>query len=229
MQRLDAKASEAELRSYLGGFAFQGDMATTAVAPFSGGEKARLVLALIVYQKPNLLLLDEPTNHLDLEMRLALTTALQEFVGAMIVVSHDRHLLRSVADTLLLVADGKLQPFDGDLDDYRRLVKEQSNDDVESNLSSAEPSKKQQRQDAAAKREQLKPLQNKLKKLEKQMHKYQTQNDLLHDQLAGSEIYEEQNKQQLKKTLAQQADTQTELEAIEEQWMELSEKLEGRI
>ena len=129
LQRIDPKATEQKLRSYLGGFAFQGDMATAQVAPFSGGEKARLVLALLVYQRPNLLLLDEPTNHLDLEMRLALTTALQEFEGALIVVSHDRHLLRTVADTLLLVADGAVNDFDGDLEDYRRWVRDQLRND----------------------------------------------------------------------------------------------------
>ncbi|MGD8484007.1 MAG: ATP-binding cassette domain-containing protein, partial [Thioalkalispiraceae bacterium] len=126
LQRLDPKATEQSLRNFLGGFGFGNDMAVSKVAPFSGGEKARLVLAMIVYQKPNLLLLDEPTNHLDLEMRHALSVALQDYVGAMLIVSHDRHLLRSVTDSLLLVADGRVSPFDGDLDDYRQWIKDQN-------------------------------------------------------------------------------------------------------
>ncbi len=118
LRRLDPVASEQELRNYLGSFGFIGDQALSLVAPFSGGEKARLVLALLVYQRPNLLLLDEPTNHLDLEMRHALNLALQDFEGAMLIVSHDRHLLRSVCDRFVLVAGGRAEPFDGDLDDY---------------------------------------------------------------------------------------------------------------
>jgi len=149
LQRLDSKAREQDLRSYLGGFAFYGDMATEKIAPLSGGEKARLVLALIVYQRPNLLLLDEPTNHLDLEMRHALSTALQEFVGAMVVVSHDRHLLRTVADQLLLVDSGRVEPFAGDLDDYRRWVRESKQDHVVEKKVATEPSKKELRQQAA--------------------------------------------------------------------------------
>ncbi len=118
MQRLDAKLSEREIRSYLGGFNFRGEKVLQPVKTFSGGQKARLVLALLIWQRPNLLLLDEPTNHLDLEMRLALNQALQGFEGSVILVSHDRHLLRSVCDDLWLVDGGRLQAFDGDLDDY---------------------------------------------------------------------------------------------------------------
>ncbi|MYM40812.1 ATP-binding cassette domain-containing protein [Pseudoduganella sp. CY13W] len=110
---------EQELRNFLGGFNFPGTMVTSPIAPFSGGEKARLALALIVWQRPNLLLLDEPTNHLDLETREALTEALAQFEGTLVVVSHDRHLLRATTDQFIIVADGKLQPFDGDLDDYK--------------------------------------------------------------------------------------------------------------
>ncbi|MDH5358809.1 MAG: ATP-binding cassette domain-containing protein, partial [Gammaproteobacteria bacterium] len=122
LQRLDRQASESDLRNFIGGFGFHGDDALSPVGPFSGGEKARLVLALLVYQKPAVLLLDEPTNHLDLEMRLALTLALQDFEGALVVVSHDRHLLRTVADDLWLVSEGKATVFDGDLDDYRQWL-----------------------------------------------------------------------------------------------------------
>src|SRR5205823_8930917 len=117
--RLAPKTRVQELRDYLGSFNFPGDMATSPIAPFSGGEKARLALALIVWQRPNLLLLDEPTNHLDLETREALAVALAQFEGTLVLVSHDRHLLRATTDEFLIVADGRLAPFDGDLDDYR--------------------------------------------------------------------------------------------------------------
>src|SRR5690606_11701472 len=119
LQRLDPRAAEQDLRRFLGGFGFSGDTVFGNVELFSGGEKARLVLTLLVYRRPNLLLLDEPTNHLDLEMRHALTVALQEFGGAMVIVSHDRFLLRSVTDRWLLVADGSVQEYDGDLEEYR--------------------------------------------------------------------------------------------------------------
>ena len=124
LQKIAPQATEKELRNFLGGFDFQGDKVMEPVKPFSGGEKARLVLALLVYKNPNLLLLDEPTNHLDLEMRQALSVALQDYEGAIVLVSHDRHLLRTVTDQFLLVADGKAQPFDGDLDDYRLWLAE---------------------------------------------------------------------------------------------------------
>jgi ATP-binding cassette subfamily F protein 3 len=122
LRRLEPDTREQEHRDFLGGFDFRGDMASAAVGNFSGGEKARLTLALIVRQKPNLLLLDEPTNHLDIEMREALTEALQDYDGALVVVAHDRHLLRATTDALWIVADGNVAPFDGDLDDYRDWV-----------------------------------------------------------------------------------------------------------
>ncbi len=122
MSRLAPKESEQQLRDYLGGYGFQGDQVTDPTARFSGGEKARLVLALIIWQRPNLLLLDEPTNHLDLDMRQALTEALIDFEGALVVVSHDRHLLRSTTDDLYLVHDGKVEQFDGDLEDYQQWL-----------------------------------------------------------------------------------------------------------
>ncbi|HCN87745.1 MAG TPA: hypothetical protein DIT28_00970, partial [Oxalobacteraceae bacterium] len=117
--RIAPNVREQELRNFLGSFNFNGQMVTSKIAPFSGGEKARLALALIVWQRPNLLLLDEPTNHLDLETREALTDALAQFEGTLVLVSHDRHLLRATTDQFIIVADGKLQPFDGDLDDYK--------------------------------------------------------------------------------------------------------------
>ena len=233
LQRLEPRATEKELRSFLGGFAFRDDMATSPVAPFSGGEKARLVLAMLVYQKPNLLLLDEPTNHLDLDMRHALSVALQEFEGAMIVVSHDRHLLRTVTDSLLLVADGKVMPFDGDLDDYRQWVKEQEKvtDEHTSHLTGetqtdAAVNKKQQRQDAAERRRKLQPVRNKIKKLEEQIEKINKEKSALQEQLANNSIYEEQNKAKLKQLLEQQTTIDKKLQELEEQWLAASEELE---
>jgi len=227
LQRIDPKATESQLRNYLGGFAFNGDMAITKVEPFSGGEKARLVLAMLVYQKPNLLLLDEPTNHLDLEMRLALTTALQDFEGAMIIVSHDRHLLRTVSDTLILVADGRVEEFNGDLEDYRKQVKQEINNEDQGPISEVPGSnKKQLRQQAAEQRQRLKPLKNKIQKLEKQMDKLNAEKALLHDRLAESSIYEDDNKAELKQRLERQGEVEQLLQDHEEHWLLLQQELE---
>lgn len=231
LQRIDPKATEQVLRNFLGGFGFNNDMAVSCVAPFSGGEKARLVLAMIVYQKPNLLLLDEPTNHLDLEMRHALSVALQEFVGAMVIVSHDRHMLRTVTDSLLLVADGKVVPFDGDLDDYRQWVKDQSkSDNISEETSSSETStvnKKQQRQQAAEQRKQLQPLKNKIKKLEQQLDKLNSEKETIEEKLADNSLYDEANKDQLKQLLSQQSENNQALQDVEEQWLMASEEMES--
>ena len=231
LQRIDSKATESDLRKYLGGFAFNNDMAKDPVAPLSGGEKARLVLALLVYQKPNLLLLDEPTNHLDLEMRHALTVAMQEFEGAMIIVSHDRHLLRTVTDNLLLVAHGKVVEFDGSLDDYRtwlsQQAKELSSSEIEDDsYDDSGQNKKQIRQNSAEKRKLLKPLQNKLKKLEKQMEDLSANKDMLEEKLADNEIYDESNKEMLKKLLEEQGQVDNNLQQVEMDWLEVSEELE---
>jgi len=230
LQRIDQKATEKDLRNFLGGFGFQADMAITPVSTYSGGEKARLVLALIVYQKPNLLLLDEPTNHLDLDMRHALSLALQEFAGAMVIVSHDRHLLRTVADTLFLVADGKLSPFDGDMDDYQRLVKEKNEnkaaDDKQNIESSTNVSKKQIRQDAADLRRQLQPLRNKIKSLETKMDKLHLASQTIEQQLTDNTLYEPHNKSKLTAMLAEKTDLDKQRQLNEQQWLDVSEQLE---
>lgn len=234
LQRLDPKATESDLRKYLGGFAFNSDMAIDPVAPLSGGEKARLVLALVVYQKPNLLLLDEPTNHLDLEMRHALTVAMQEFEGAMIIVSHDRHLLRTVTDNLLLVANGRVVEFDGSLDDYRTWLSQQAKSSSASksvmveeiNNSDDSQNKKQIRQNSAEKRKLLKPLQNRLKKLEKQMEELSSTKESLEEKLADNDIYSEGNKDILKKLLEEQGQVDNNLQQAEMDWLEVSEELE---
>lgn len=234
LQRIDPKATEKDLRKYLGGFAFNNDMAIEPVAPLSGGEKARLVLALVVYQKPNLLLLDEPTNHLDLEMRHALTMAMQDYEGAMIIVSHDRHLLRTVTDNFLLVDHGNVTAFDGSLDDYRNWLSQESKSTPSSqeNISSAGDSdnsqnKKLIRQNSADKRKLLKPLQNKLQKLEKLMENLTNKKELLDNKLSDNDIYAEKNKEQLKQLLNEKRHVDNDLQQTETDWLAVSEELES--
>jgi ATP-binding cassette subfamily F protein 3 len=227
LQKLDKQATEKDLRNFLGGFDFRGDKVSDPVGPFSGGEKARLVLALLVYQNPNLLLLDEPTNHLDLEMRHALSVALQEYEGAIIVVSHDRHLLRSVTDQLLLVADGAVKPFDGDLDDYRDWLVEQKKVPIEvlvENQSAV--SRKDQRKMEAERRKLLKPLTDALKKAEQAVETYHQQQQQLEQQLADPVIYSDDNKECLKHLLSQKAEVDYALEQAEADWMKAEEQLE---
>ncbi len=229
LQRIDSKASEQSLRDYLGGFGFNGERATDPVEPFSGGEKARLVLALLTYQRPNVLLLDEPTNHLDLEMRLALTLALQDYAGAMVIVSHDRHLLRTVTDEFYLVHDGKVEPFNGDLDDYRSYIQQRNNAETGNDgLSAANPglSRKDQRRQAAERRKQLQPLHNKLKKIERTLAKLEEQKTQLENALADSCLYEDSNKDKLRELLQQQASNQRDLAQQEEDWFMVNEALE---
>ncbi len=235
LQQLDKRATEKELRNFLGGFDFKGDKVKENVKPFSGGEKARLVLALLVYQNPNLLLLDEPTNHLDLEMRHALSMALQEYEGAIIVVSHDRHLLRSVTDQFLLVADGQVKPFDGDLDDYRLRLAEQKKDLTQTDNKETIPkidgniSRKDQRKLEAEQRKRLKPLQNKLKKLEQEVDRQHATQKQLEQQLATPDIYSNTQKDMLKQVLAEKLKIDRALEQAEEEWMTVSDLLEQAI
>ncbi len=227
LQRLDRQASESDLRDFLGGFGFKGDDALAPVGPFSGGEKARLVLALLVYQKPALLLLDEPTNHLDLEMRLALTLALQDFEGALVVVSHDRHLLRTVADDLWIVSEGMVQPFDGDLDDYRQWLMNKDKPVktvIESNQTNT---RKADRQASAEARKKLQPLRNQVKKAEQQMESLQAKLEGLETALADNSLYEDGAKNKLKTTLADQATLKVGLEQAELDWFEATESLEA--
>ncbi|WNJ96355.1 ABC transporter ATP-binding protein [Vibrio ruber] len=226
--------TEQQLRDYLGSFGFQGDKALEKVAPFSGGEKARLVLALIVWQKPNLLLLDEPTNHLDLDMRQALTLALQTYEGAMVIVSHDRYLLRATTDDFYLVHDAKVATFDGDLNDYYRWLteqqKQQKQDKKEqtttkdSQFSAA--AKKEQKRKAAELRQQTAPIRKKLTQLEQQIDKLQITLNDTEQQLSDSSLYDAENKAKLTQVLALQAQSKSELEELESQWMEYQEQLE---
>ena len=229
LQRLDAKLTEQQIRSYLGGFNFHGDRVLEAVAPFSGGEKARLVLALLIYQKPNLLLLDEPTNHLDLEMRHALSMALQEYAGAMILVSHDRHLLRSVTDQFLLVDEGKVTPFNDDLDAYRDWLlkpKIESVDNTAGNDESKAFNKKAQRQQQAEQRKLLNPLKKEVTALEKKMAGIEHEIELIEVDLASPEMYEAQNRIQMEEVSRRRGELANSLHEIEEQWLLKSEALE---
>jgi len=230
LQKINPKATEKELRNFLGGFNFQDDKTFDPIAPFSGGEKARLVLALLVYQNPNLLLLDEPTNHLDLEMRHALSIALQDYQGAIIIVSHDRHMLRSVTDQLYLVANGTASSFDGDLDDYRLWLNEQkllSNDNSGDTSNSSSVNKKEQRKLDAERRKTLKPLYDALKKADKALEKYHQQQKDLENQLADTSLYDETNKSRLKKVLQEKVQVDSALEETEIEWLEISEQLEA--
>jgi len=228
------RAREQDLRNYLGGFGFQGARVDESIKPFSGGEKARLVLALLVYQKPNLLLLDEPTNHLDLQMRHALSVALQGFAGAMVIVSHDRHLLKTVTDELIIVHDHKAEAFDGDLDDYAVFINqaalatktEKSESMTGEGQAEATLSKKEQRQKEADRRKQLQPLMNKLKKAEKSVDELSSKKEALEKELADPDIYTEEKKETLKKVLFDKAKVDKELNEVEAQWMEFSEALE---
>jgi ATP-binding cassette subfamily F protein 3 len=245
---------EQELRNFLGGFNFPGTMVTSSIAPFSGGEKARLALALIVWQRPNLLLLDEPTNHLDLETREALTEALAQFEGTLVVVSHDRHLLRATTDEFIIVADGKLQPFDGDLDDYKdwlfktKLGKgtdvlpaagKANKTDFPVTSPVAPPAaapapaavSKDQKRQQAEDRQRLaalrKPLEQKIKRLDDQIAKRAAQKAEVDEKLGESSIYDAANKAKLKQLLADQSFFTKDLGQLEAEWLELQEQLEA--
>ncbi|MFB9159043.1 ATP-binding cassette domain-containing protein [Chromobacterium violaceum] len=232
MQRLAPTTRELELRSFLGGFNFRGDAATDPVGPMSGGEKARLALAMIVWQKPNLLLLDEPTNHLDLEMRHALTLALQDFTGALIVVSHDRSLLESTTDVFWLVSGGKVQPFDGDLEDYRqwRIAQLAEGGKPSDGDAQGVNRKEQKRQEAEARQQlakQRKPLQTRLSKLEQEMNKLSDEKAKLEAFMSSSEAYDDANRQKLADSVKRQGEVASRLEIVEEEWMEVQEQLEA--
>lgn len=232
LQRLDPKASEQSLRNHLGGFGFHGDQALDPVAPFSGGEKARLVLALLVYQKPNLLLLDEPTNHLDLEMRHAVGQALQDFQGAMVIVSHDRHLLRITTDELWLVHQNRVGLFDGDLDEYpnwlaseRRQESGRSQPAISADHSAA--SRKERKRQEAEQRKRLQPLRQALGKFEQQIEQLQQKQKDIELMLSDNSLYDESRKEELKRWLAEKRDVDSKLNDCEERWLETSEQLEA--
>lgn len=234
IQRISPEASDQEIRDYLGAFDFFGDDALEPVGRFSGGEKARVALAMIAWQKPNLLLLDEPTNHLDLEVRHALTVALQSFEGALILVSHDRNLLRNTVDEFWLVADGKVEPFSGDLNDYQSWLLEQRRneraarqpDTARENRSLNAAERKEQKRLAAEKRAKLRPLKKAIEKLETALEKAQDSLATVETALSDTSIYDDANKAKLKTTLAEQASLSQQIAEIEMDWMEQLEALE---
>jgi len=253
LARIAPNVREQELRNFLGSFNFNGNMASSSIAPFSGGEKARLALALIVWQRPNLLLLDEPTNHLDLETREALTEALAQFDGTLVVVSHDRHLLRATTDQFIIVADGKLQPFDGDLDDYRDWLfktklaaKNSAAEAVPAAASSkkSEPKpepvavaaaannvdRRDQKRMDAEQRQRLatlkKPIESRIKRLEEQIAKCNEKKAVIDARLVDPAIYDAANKDALKTLIADQAYCIKELDQLEAAWLEQQDALE---
>jgi ATP-binding cassette subfamily F protein 3 len=216
LRQLTPDTREQELRSYLGGFNFPGDMATGPIEHFSGGEKARLALALIVWQRPNLLLLDEPTNHLDLDTREALTVALAQFEGTLVLVSHDRHLLRATTEQFLIVAEGALRPFDGDLDEYR--------DWLLKNKAAPQPEKKQPV--VKPKAINRKPLEARIKRLEELMARLHARRAEIDARLADATLYEQQNSESLRNLLSDQVYVAKEIEQVEGEWLEKQAELE---
>ncbi|MBT8114972.1 MAG: ATP-binding cassette domain-containing protein [Arenicella sp.] len=228
----NGQATEKQLRRYLGSFGFSGNKATSKVAPFSGGEKSRLALALICYRRPNLLLLDEPTNHLDLEMRQALAVALQDYQGAVVLVSHDRHLLKVNSDKLILVTDGRATEFHGSVDDYPKWLAEHKrgiNDVQTCNAEQAvKPDRSAQARKAkkrleAERRNELKPLTGRIKRAERVLEKLGAEKDQIDSLLADTALYTEENKDQLKQLLTDQAYLHKELHSAEEDWMKATE------
>ncbi|PIT13587.1 ABC transporter [Snodgrassella alvi] len=231
IQQLSPEVREQEIRNFLGSFAFIGDMALQPIAPFSGGEKARLALAMIVWQKPNLLLLDEPTNHLDLDMRHALTLALQSFQGALIVVSHDRSLLESTTDALIYLNQGELKHFDGDLSNYRqwRLTQEQHNNE-QLQSSNNTPNRKEQKRIEAQQRQErarlIKPLLKNIEKAERDMQNWQQQQQQCEAFLASEQAYLDENRTKLQQIITQLAELKVKLTQTEEKWLEWQQQVE---
>ena len=230
MSRIDPYAKEQQLRSYLGSFGFNGDDVFREVGFFSGGERSRLALAIIIWQKPNVLLLDEPTNHLDMEMRYALTLALQSFDGAMVLVSHDRTLLTSVCDQLYLIHDKGLTEFHSDLEDYSAQLLSKTSS-AESVGSRSVSSRKERRREEAGERNRVatikKPLIKKIKVLETQLTRLQAETARLENILAQSDLYDEEQKSNLLEYLYEQASVAREMGQVEEDWLAASTQLEN--
>jgi ATP-binding cassette subfamily F protein 3 len=230
LQQLDPLASEQALRDYLGGYGFVGDKALEQVAPFSGGEKSRLVLALLVYQRPNLLLLDEPTNHLDLEMRQALATALQDFEGAMVIVSHDRHLLRVTCDQLLLVYAGRVEEFDQGLDDYPAWLTEHArirpkDAQTTGRTDSAEQRRERKRLEAE-RRKQLQPMKQAVSRWEKEINRLQACQSDMEGRLGDTDLYQADRKDELQRLMREKSAIDEALDNAEQAWLDAAEALQ---
>ncbi len=226
--RLDPKASEQTLRNFLGQFAFGGERAFSPTRLFSGGERARLALALLAYRRPQLLLLDEPTNHLDLDMREALTEALSGYGGSVVLVSHDRHLLRAVCEEFWLVADGQCQVFEGDLEDYARWVQQRpAPEPPELAAKAATGRGEAQRKLDAAQRARLRPLRQAITQLERQLAEFQAELAQVESRLADPASYDPAQRAELQRQLKHQARLTTEIARTEEIWLERSAELEA--
>lgn len=233
LQKLAPQHTEQQLRDYLGGFAFKGEKVNDSVKSFSGGEKARLVLALIVWQRPNLLLLDEPTNHLDLDMRQALTEALVDYQGSLVVVSHDRHLLRNTVEEFYLVHDKRVEQFSGDLEDYQRWLNDLNRtpeakvetQTIQENSNSSAIRKEQKRREAEL-RQQTAPLRKKLQQFETQIDKLSSKLADIEVQLGDSDLYLSENKDKMTALLSEQVSVKRQLEEVEMAWLNLQEELE---
>jgi ATP-binding cassette subfamily F protein 3 len=229
---IEPAARETDLRNYLGGFGFSSDTAFMPTGPFSGGEKSRLALALLVYRRPNLLLLDEPTNHLDLEMRQALSVALQEFAGAMVIVSHDRHLLRVTTDLLLLVHGGSVDEFDGSLDDYpawlagRNRQEESKPTNDRQTATEGMAARKDRKRREASERQSLTRLNRRVEKAEAALTAAHARQKELEARLSDPTLYQAANKDALRATLAEQTDNDWSLAKAEAEWLEATDELE---
>lgn len=226
LQRLSPDTREQEILNFLGGFNFKGDAATSAIAPFSGGEKARLALAMVVWQRPNLLVLDEPTNHLDLDMRHAMEVALQAFEGALILVSHDRHMLRNTVEELLLVHDGKVDEYREDLEGYERWILSSYRQTDKPASQPGDTSRKEKRQEAAAQRQKLRPLKKNIDKTESEMSKIEEELGAIQEQLGDTELYSPQRKEELADLLKREGELKARSEQLEESWLEQQQALE---
>ena len=226
LQRLSPEAREQDILNFLGGFNFRGDAAISIVAPFSGGEKARLALAMVVWQKPNLLVLDEPTNHLDLEMRHAMEVALQAYEGALVLVSHDRHMLRNTAEELLLVHDGQVEEYTEDLEGYERWILSSYKQAEKREPGVTDTTRKEKRQQAATLREKLKPLQKQLNKTESDMSKVSLAIQEVRTQLENNDLYTEGHRQTLADLLKREGELKARAEELDETWLEQQQVLE---
>jgi ATP-binding cassette subfamily F protein 3 len=224
---------EQELRSFLGGFDFRGDQVMQPVASFSGGEKARLALALIVWQRPNLLLLDEPTNHLDIEMRESLAQSLTDFEGALVVVAHDRHLLSAATDQWFLVADGAVAPFDGDLDDYKEWAREFHARCARPEAARPAGDRRAERRSEAQARQRMadarKPFEKKIKAIEAELGALSAERGELESRLASSEAYEETGRELLQETLRRRGEVATRIAKLEEDWLWCQAQMEAEV
>ena len=222
IQRLDETKTEKQIRTYLGGFAFKGDKVKDPIRLFSGGEKARLAFAIISYQKPNILLMDEPTNHLDMEMRHALTVAIQTFKGAILLISHDRHLLNSSVDTFYLIDNGALEIFDGDLDDYKNYILDiKSSDNKQSKKK--KPAKDGPKEDNS---EKIKTLNSSISKLDKRLFRLNTKLIEANNKLADPELYSDDSSEDLQDLIRNQLELTNEVEAAEKEWMDKAAELD---